>query len=96
MFENVFGRLINGAIWGAGAGLALSIIQAGGTGLRPVAKNLVKAYVSTSDRVQEMTAEARETLEDLYAEVQSEREQESAPPRKPRPIPVRRHNTAKG
>jgi hypothetical protein len=95
MFESVFGRLINGAVWGLGAGLALSIAQAGGTGLRPIVKGLVKAAMATSDRIQEMSAEARENLEDLYSEVQSEREQEAAPapPQEPQRIPVQKRNS---
>lgn len=78
MFEDVPGRLIGGALWGLGAGLVLRIIKAdnrsqAGAGLRPVARTLVKGYVVASDRVRGLTAEARESLGDLYAEAQAER-----------------------
>ncbi len=74
MFENALGRLINGAIWGIGAGLVLTVVRSGEPGLRPMLKSAMKAYIAASDRVQEMTAEARESLEDLYVEVKSERQ----------------------
>ncbi len=74
MFENMLGRLLNGAVWGLGAGLIVTLTREGGAGLRPVVKNLMKAYVVASDRVQELTAEAREGLDDLYAEVKAEQQ----------------------
>jgi hypothetical protein len=82
MFEDVPGRLISGALWGLGAGLALSLIRGregeqrrgtAGTAARPLAKSVMKGYVATADRVKQWTAEARENLEDIYAEVQAER-----------------------
>lgn len=72
MFESVLGRLVNGALWGLGAGLALTLLRTGEPGLRPVVKSAVKVYLTAAERVQELTAEARESLEDLYAEVQAE------------------------
>jgi len=75
MFEAVVGRLINGALWGLGAGVALAVVRGGGAGARPVAKSLMKAYVAVADRFQETVAEARETIDDVRSEVQAEREQ---------------------
>lgn len=75
MFEGLLGRLVGGALWGLGAGVALNLARAGGPGgIRPAAKSLMKAYVAISERVQETTAEARESLEDLLAEAQAERD----------------------
>ena len=83
MFEDVPGRLLSGALWGLGAGLALNLLRGqkqdragratGPNAVRPVAKSLMKAYVASADRVRSMTAEARESLGDMYAEVQAER-----------------------
>lgn len=88
MFEDVPGRLISGALWGLGAGLALSLVRgregeqrrgATGTAARPLAKTVMKGYVATADRVKQWTAEARENLEDIYAEVQAERGDGASP-----------------
>jgi hypothetical protein len=91
MFEGMLGRLVNGALWGVGAGVAMSLVR-GGPGMRPVAKALIKAYVAATDRVQEMTAEARESLDDLYAEARAEQaaETERAPDRPVQRIAVDR------
>jgi len=78
MFEDAVGRLIGGALWGLGAGVALAVVRGGGAGARPVAKSLMKAYVVVADRLQETVAEARETIDDVRAEVQSERDQATA------------------
>lgn len=78
MFENFLGRLIGGAIWGIGAGLVLTVVRGGEPGLRPVVKSAMKAYLDASDRVHELTAEARESLEDLYVEAKSERQNGTA------------------
>jgi hypothetical protein len=72
MFEDTFGRLINGALWGLGAGIVLTFSRGGGEGLRSVAKGFMKGYIAVADRVQETTAELREGIEDLAAEVRAE------------------------
>jgi hypothetical protein len=78
MFEDAIGRLISGALWGAGATAILSLTGARrkGEGLRPLAKSLMKGYLAVADRVVEASAEARESLNDLYAEARAEREEE--------------------
>jgi len=73
MFEDAVGRLIGGALWGLGAGVALTLVRGSGAGARPIAKTLVKGYVVVAERVQETVAEARETIEDARAEVRAER-----------------------
>ena len=73
MFEDAVGRMVGGALWGLGAGVALAMMRGSGTGARPIAKTLIKAYVVAADRVQETMAEARETIEDARAEVRAGR-----------------------
>ena len=73
MLEQVFGRLVSGALWGVGAGVVLTLLNGRAEGIRPVAKSAVKAYLTVSERVQELTAEARESLEDMYAEARAEK-----------------------
>lgn len=76
MFEQAFGRLVSGALWGLGAGLVLAVMRNGGTGVKPLARGAMKAYLSASEKVQELSSEARESLEDLYAEVKTEQEED--------------------
>jgi len=59
----------NGAAAGAGAGLG---VAARGRG-RQLMKAAVRGYVSIADRLKEATAEAREQVSDLVAEVREER-----------------------
>jgi len=72
VLEGAIGRLVSGMLWGLGAGLVLAVTRGNGGGVRPLAKSAVKAYVVASDRLREMTGEARESLEDLYAEARAE------------------------
>lgn len=72
MFEQALGRLLGGALWGVGAGLVLTVVRNRDVGLKPMAKEAMKVYLAASDKVQELTAEARESLEDLYAEARAE------------------------
>jgi hypothetical protein len=52
---------------------------AAGAGVRPLAKSLMRAYAAVEERVRETAAEARESLEDLYAEVRAERDTAEEP-----------------
>jgi hypothetical protein len=90
MFEGMLGRVLNGAVWGLGAGLVLNVLRGGASGatestggprrpaVRPLTKALMKAYVAVEERVRKTAAEARENVEDLYAEVKTEREADAA------------------
>jgi hypothetical protein len=80
VLEDAIGRLLSGALWGLGAGLVLAATRGGGQGLRPLAKSAVKTYLAASERVREITGEARESLEDLYTEARAEHHEEEAPP----------------
>ncbi|GAC1323050.1 MAG: hypothetical protein NVSMB2_20590 [Chloroflexota bacterium] len=73
MFENIVGRLISGALWGLGAGVVITLTREGAPGLRTATRGVIKGYLSVADRMQEATAEAREGLEDLTAEVRAEK-----------------------
>jgi hypothetical protein len=55
----------------------------------------MKAYVVVADRLQETVAEARETIEDVRAEIRSEREQAAtaAPNGTAAPRPARRRRS---
>ena len=97
MFEDIPGRLLSGAIWGLGAGLVLNVLNkrnaptnSGGQAqqsARPIAKTLMKAYVTAEQKVRDATAEARESLSDIYAEVQAER-RESEGAQRARPVNI--------
>ncbi len=78
MLEDAFGRLVAGALWGAGATVVLSLTRGRNDGVRPFAKTIMKGCLVAADRISEMTAEARESLNDLYAEAQAEREHDAA------------------
>jgi hypothetical protein len=72
MFEDAIGRLVSGALWGLGAGVVITFTRGGGEGVRSMAKGLMKGYIAVADRLQETTAELREGVEDLAAEVRAE------------------------
>jgi Protein of unknown function (DUF5132) len=76
--EGILGPLAGGALWGLGAGVVLGAWRGTGTGLRPVAKSAIKAYLAAAERVRETAAEAREGLDDLYAEARAERRRPAA------------------
>jgi hypothetical protein len=97
VLEGAIGRLVSGALWGLGAGLVLTLTRGNDEGLRPLAKSAVKAYLVASDRLREMSGEARETLEDLYAEARAEQSTEetvAVPPEEPRTETRRRSRRA--
>ena len=74
MLGDLLGRLLGGAAWGVGAGLVLAVTRDNGSGLRPVGKALMQTYIAAAELVQHSTAEARERIEDLYAEVKAEQQ----------------------
>jgi hypothetical protein len=78
MFETLIGRFVGGALWGLGAGVVLTVVKGGVPGIRPAAKTAVTAYLVVAEKLQEATAEARESFEDLYAEAHHEHRQAAA------------------
>lgn len=75
--DELLDAMTGGALWGIGFGLALSLVQTAGTGVRPVAKRLVKGVVEVGDRVATAAQEVRESIEDLAHEVEVERSRTS-------------------
>jgi hypothetical protein len=66
-----------GRIVGIGLALGLGVVL--GRGMRPVAKGAIKGMISLQERMKEATAEAGESLQDIYAEAKHEYETERAP-----------------
>ena len=74
MFEELAELLFPGGAWVA---LGVGIGAAFGQQLRPVAKQVVKAGMAATSRLQEVAAEAYEQGQDLMAEARQEFEQEN-------------------
>jgi hypothetical protein len=99
MLEDVFEHSLPGVVIGAVASAVLlplvggrAAAPANGTSGRrrvnPLMKAAVRGYVSVTDRVKEYTAETREQLQDLAAEVREERRRQAeaaATPETPSP-----------
>jgi hypothetical protein len=62
-----------------GIGLALGAGVMIGRGLRPVAKTLIRGFMTVAESVKEASAEAGESLQDLYAEAKAEHDQAAGP-----------------
>jgi hypothetical protein len=77
MLEELPRRLINGVMWGFALTLVLKVTQSkdGVSTLRPFAKSVMKGAVIASEKAKEIAAEARETVGDIYAELQAEEAQ---------------------
>ncbi len=80
MFDDLFEAVGGSAGRIVGLGLALGAGVLIGRGMRPVAKTAIRGFLAASDRVREYTAEAGESLEDLYHEAKSERDATAIPP----------------
>ncbi len=80
----LLGRLLVGAMWGAGAGAALIFGREGAPGLRTAAKSAMRGYVIVARKA----AEGRDTLDDLYAEAKDGGS--SVPPIRHQRVPVAR------
>jgi hypothetical protein len=86
MLDEIAGRVVSGALFGIGAGLVMRVVQGNPkrdennadqqaqreSMLRPIAKNAMKGIIVVSESVRGVLSEAREGVEDLYAEAQSE------------------------
>ena len=70
--EEFFDAVTGGAVWGVGFGLALSAVQAVSGGMRPVAKGAARGVLGVGDWVRNVTAESRETLQDVYHEARAQ------------------------
>jgi F0F1-type ATP synthase membrane subunit b/b' len=72
MFQGTAGRV-------AGVGLALAATLLVAKYWRPVVKTAIKGYLTATDRIREMTAEAGEGMQDLVAEAKAEHEKARGP-----------------
>jgi hypothetical protein len=101
VLENSFPGVVIGAVAAAvllplvGARRAATAGAAGATTLgsgvaRPLMKAAVRGYLAVADTVKEVTAEAREQMSDLVAEVREERRmaEDEAPNTAPSPGPT--------
>jgi hypothetical protein len=70
--EELVEGLTGGAAWGVGFGLAMRLLGGLGQGLRPAVKNAVRGGIVAQDWLRSATAEARETLQDIYEEARAE------------------------
>jgi Protein of unknown function (DUF5132) len=61
-----------GAGWSLGVATVAGVAVLAGKGARPLAKRAMVGYLLLADRVRELTAEATEQLQDIYAEAQAE------------------------
>jgi hypothetical protein len=82
----LLGRLMTGAIWGAGAGAVMVFGRQGVPGLRTAAKTVMTGYVVVSEKL----GEARDTLDDLYTEARGEAP--AAAPARGQRVPVERES----
>lgn len=71
--NKLLGRFLSGMAWGAGAAIVLGVLRPTRGDPKQMARGFIKGVLNIAD----VTAEARETLEDLYAEVRMEQETEA-------------------
>lgn len=76
--EEFVDAITGGALWGAGFGVAMAAVQSVGTGMRPVAKRTLRGAFGVGDWLRNVTAESRETLQDVYHEARVEVDAERA------------------
>jgi len=75
--DDVVDGVVGGTAWGLGVALVAGAVLLVGKGGRPLAKRAIKGALVLGERTRELTAEATEQLQDIYAEVRAEIEQEN-------------------
>ena len=70
MFDDVIEVASGG--WGIGAALVLGVSLLAVRGGRPLAKSVIRGYLTATDTVRGWTANAVEQAQDLYAESKAE------------------------
>ncbi len=70
--EEFIDSVTGGAIWGVGFALALGVVRAASQGSQPMARETMKGAVRMGDWFRNLTAEGRETLQDIYHEARTE------------------------
>ena len=74
MFGDVLEGLLESIGWGIGGAVIAATVLVGGPRAKPLAKGAIKGYFAATQRVRELTAEASESFQDLYAEAKHEYE----------------------
>ncbi|MPZ49742.1 MAG: DUF5132 domain-containing protein [Dehalococcoidia bacterium] len=76
MLEELPRRAMSGIVWGLAVTVVLRMTQSkdGVSTLRPLAKTAMKGVVIVSEKIRELAEEARETVEDIYAETRAEQQ----------------------
>jgi hypothetical protein len=91
VFEDGLGSLLPAVLIGAGAVVAAPLILPSMfSGLRPVAKKLIKGGIIVADKAKEIFAEAGEEFGDVLAEARAELAAEAAAPKEKKETKGRR------
>ena len=73
--------MLDGVLGGSGWGFGLAVVAGAallvGKGGRPLAKQAIKGALILTERARELTAEAAEQIQDIYAEARAELEERS-------------------
>jgi hypothetical protein len=74
MLEELPRRMVSGVVWGLALSLVLKVTQAqdGRSALRPLAKTAMRGVVLATEKLRAVAEEAKETIDDIYAETQAE------------------------
>jgi len=70
--DDVVDGVVGGTTWGLGVAMVAGAVLLVGKGGRPLAKRTIKGYLVLTERARELTAEATEQLQDIYAEARAE------------------------
>src|SRR5689334_22464044 len=79
LITDLFDGVLEGTGWAAGVGIVVGVIALTSRRDSPLAKEMMKGYLTVSDRVRELVAEAGEQIADLYAEARAEYESGASP-----------------
>jgi hypothetical protein len=79
MVEDIVNGFFESIGWGVGGAVVAATVLIGGSQAKPLAKGAIKGYLTATRRVREATAEASETLQDIYAEAKHEYESQLRP-----------------
>jgi hypothetical protein len=72
LIGDLFDGVLEGTGWAAGVAVVVGVAVLGSRRGSPLVKEAMKGYLTVSDRVRELVAEAGEQLADLYAEAEAE------------------------
>src|SRR6266581_3520619 len=90
--DDVVEGVAGGTAWGFGVALVAGTVLLIGKGGRPLAKRALKSYLLLSQRARELSAEATEQIQDIYAEARAEVEESNG--HKPVDAPAARQEAA--